>query len=72
MRVPGLGVKSVDKIVATRRHHGLRLADVARLVASLEKVRPFIAALDWTPGKRLDAPDLGARLTPQPAQLSLF
>ncbi|RDE08232.1 putative DNA modification/repair radical SAM protein [Pelagibacterium lacus] len=72
LRVPGLGLRAVDKIIATRRHHSLRLADVARLCASLEKVRPFIQAVDWTPGKRLDAQDLRARMLPGPAQLSLF
>ena len=72
LRVPGLGLRSVDKIVATRRHHSLRLSDMARLCASVEKVRPFIQTLDWTPGKRLDGAGLRAQLTPKPAQLSLF
>ncbi|RYE09829.1 MAG: putative DNA modification/repair radical SAM protein [Hyphomicrobiales bacterium] len=72
LRVPGLGVSSVNGILAARRHHRLRLEDVARLCASAKKVRPFIVADDWTPGASLDDSKLKARLTAEPAQLSLF
>ena len=44
LKVPGLGVRVVDRIVASRRHARLTLADMARLCASLAKVRPFIEA----------------------------
>lgn len=74
LRVPGLGVKSVDRIVSVRRYRTLRLEDVGRLTRSVDKVRPFITALDWTPGGLTDAADLRARLAPSraPEQLSLF
>ncbi len=74
LRVPGLGVRSVGRILQVRRHRTLRLEDVARLTRSLDKVRPFIVALDWTPGGLTDAADLKARLAPAraPEQLSLF
>jgi putative DNA modification/repair radical SAM protein len=72
LRVPGLGISSVDAIIAARRHHRLRLADVARLCSSAKTVRPFIVAEDWTPGTSLDDEKLRARLTPEPRQLSLF
>jgi putative DNA modification/repair radical SAM protein len=74
LRVPGLGVKSVDRIVSIRRYRSLRLEDVARLCRGIDKVRPFIVALDWTPGGLTDAADLRARLAPEraPEQLSLF
>lgn len=74
LRVPGLGVKTVDRIVSIRRYRTLRLEDVARLCRGVDKVRPFITALDWTPGGLTDAADLRARLVPErpPEQLSLF
>jgi putative DNA modification/repair radical SAM protein len=72
LRVPGLGISSVDGIIAARRHHRLTLADVTRLCASARKIRPFIEARDWTPGTSLDDAQLRARLTPEPRQLSLF
>ncbi|TPW05670.1 MAG: Elongator protein 3/MiaB/NifB [bacterium] len=74
LRVPGLGVKSVNKIVQVRRWRTLRLEDIGRLCRGIDKVRPFITALDWTPGGLTDAADLRARMTPtvRPVQLSLF
>jgi len=74
LRVPGLGVKSVDRMIDVRRYRTLRLEDVARLCRGIDKVRPFITALDWTPGGLTDAVDLRARLTPtvEPVQMSLF
>ena len=74
LRVPGLGVKSVDRMISVRRYRTLRLEDVARLCRGIDKVRPFITALDWTPGGLTDAVDLRTRLTPEPkpVQLSLF
>lgn len=73
LRVPGLGVKAVDRIVSVRRYRTLRLEDVGRLTRSVAKIRPFITALDWTPGGLTDAADLRARVTTRsPEQLSLF
>ena len=74
LRVPGLGVKSVNRIIQVRRWRTLRLEDIGRLCRGIDKVRPFITALDWTPGGLTDAADLRARMTPavQPVQLSLF
>ena len=74
LRVPGLGVKSVDRMISVRRYRTLRLEDIARLCRGIDKVRPFITALDWSPGGLTDAVDLRARLVrePAPVQLSLF
>ena len=72
LRVPGLGVKAVNRLLASRRWRRLRLDDVARLTGSITKVRPFIVAEDWRPGALTDSADLGRRLTPPSAQLELF
>jgi putative DNA modification/repair radical SAM protein len=72
LRIPGLGVRSVERIIATRRHHRLRLDDVARLSSSIDAARPFIVTADWTPGGLLDDQRLRQRVAPRPAQLSLF
>ena len=72
LRVPGLGTKGVDKILVARRHHRLRLEDLARMVGSVEKLRPFVVAADWTPGGLVDDAKLRSRLMPAPQQLSLF
>lgn len=74
LRVPGLGVKSVNRMISVRRYRTLRLEDIQRLTRGIDKVRPFITTLDWTPGGLTDAVDLKARLAPPraPEQLSLF
>ncbi|MBX7248153.1 MAG: putative DNA modification/repair radical SAM protein [Caulobacteraceae bacterium] len=74
LRVPGFGVKSVDRMIRVRRHQRLRLDDVQRLCRNLEKVRPFIVAADWTPGSLTDSTALANRLRPavEPEQLALF
>ena len=72
LRVPGLGVKAVDRIVASRRWRKLRLDDVARLTLSLAKVRPFISTADWRPTALTESANLQAIVTPKQQQLELF
>jgi putative DNA modification/repair radical SAM protein len=70
LRVPGLGVRAVGQILASRRHRNLRLADLTKLRVSLAKVRPFIVAADWRPTVLADRADL--RRTLPGEQLELF
>lgn len=72
LRIPGLGVKTVDKIVLARRQRALGLEDVARLTRSLGKCRPFIIARDWRPVSLSDDANLRAKLAPPPEQMDLF
>ena len=72
LRVPGMGVKSVDKLLQARRHRRLRMDDLARLRMPMDKVSPFVIALDYQPGGLLDSARLAQRLVPKPAQLELF
>lgn len=72
LRVPGLGLKAVSAILATRKWRRLRLEDVGRLTASIAKVRPFLCAEGWTPGALTDRIDLKTRIVPKREQLELF
>jgi len=72
LRVPGLGVKNVDRLIRIRRHTLLRLADLVRLRVSLAKVMPFLITADHRPSLLLDSDRLAARLAPKPVQLELF
>lgn len=72
LRVPGFGVKTVNRILSTRRHRRLRYDDLMRIGASLKKARAFITAEGWSPGALTDSIDLRARFAPPPEQLSLF
>ncbi len=72
LRVPGFGTKTVQRIIATRRHRTLRYEDIQRMGASLKKAGAFITAAGWTPGALTDTENLRARFAPPPEQLSLF
>ena len=71
-RVPGLGTKAVDRLLASRRWRKLRLDDVARVTVSIAKVRPFIVAADWRPTLLTDRADLRTFIAPKQQQLELF
>jgi putative DNA modification/repair radical SAM protein len=73
LRVPGLGVRNVKRVLMARRHGALRVADVARLRAPMRKLLPFVQLADHHPRGALDDPAaLRARLAPAPRQGSLF
>ncbi|WP_411852222.1 putative DNA modification/repair radical SAM protein [Stenotrophomonas sp. LGBM10] len=73
LRVPGLGVRNVKRVLMARRHGRLRVADVARLRAPMRTLLPFVQLADHHPRRALDDPAaLRARLAPPPRQASLF
>jgi putative DNA modification/repair radical SAM protein len=72
LRVPGLGKRAVDKIIAARRHTRLRLDDIARLTTGLKRVRPFLITADHRPVRLIDRQDLRRQLTAPQRQMSLF
>ena len=65
LRVPGLGVRNVDRILRIRRLHSLVLADLTRLRVPLAKAQPFIVTADHVP-------KAVARLPAMQQQLELF
>lgn len=72
LRVPGLGVKSVNQILAIRRYHTLSWYDLIKLKVSLHKIKPFITVSDYKPSlSLLDHTHLEDLLAP-PKQLNLF
>jgi predicted DNA-binding helix-hairpin-helix protein len=72
LRVPGLGARTVDRLIEVRRHRTLRLDDVARLTHAPRRAQPFIIAADHRPVADLDSTSLRARLAAKPVQMSLF
>jgi predicted DNA-binding helix-hairpin-helix protein len=73
LRVPGLGVRNVDRILHIRRFGKIRLADLIRLRVQLKKVQPFLITADHNPSSLLlDSDRLRARFLPKPQQLDLF
>ncbi len=72
LRVPGLGVKAVERILQTRRVRRIRSDDLARLRVPMKNVLPFVKLPNQRAAPALDAADLVARLRPAPRQASLF
>ena len=76
LRVPGLGVQSVQKLLAARRWRMLHRSDLNQLKLPLRKILPFVECVGWSPGRSLDDPMLAAKLVqpmaPQPQKASLF
>jgi putative DNA modification/repair radical SAM protein len=72
LRIPGLGVKAVDRILAARRWRRLRLEDVGRLTVSVDRVRAFMTADGWRPTAFVDRLDLRPALRAPGKQLDLF
>ena len=76
LRIPGLGVKSVNRMLGVRRYKRLTLEDLGRLSGSVKRLKPFVICADWTPGGATDDVRLEAEFralaTPQPVQMALF
>jgi putative DNA modification/repair radical SAM protein len=73
LRIPGLGTRNVKRILAARRWHRIRLADLARMRVPLKRALPFIVTDDHRP--RLIGPDsldLRDRIAPKGSQTDLF
>lgn len=53
LRVPGFGVKAVDKILSARRSTTIRTADLSRLHIPMKKALPFILLADHKPAAHM-------------------
>jgi putative DNA modification/repair radical SAM protein len=49
LRVPGLGVRNIDRLLLARRWHRVTLQDLGRLRVPLTKVMPFVTTDDYRP-----------------------
>ena len=72
LRIPGLGVKAVTRILQSRRVRAVRLSDLQSLHVPIKKVMPFVMLPGHHPGSTLDAAQLAQRLKPAPLQAALF
>ncbi len=61
LRIPGVGARSVARILAARRWRRLRLADLVALKVAVKRALPFVVTADHAP-RLLDAADLRERL----------
>ncbi len=63
LRVPGLGVKTVNRLLGIRRHRSVRLEDLKKLRVAMKRCSPFVVAADgWGGTRGLDSDGLRAQL----------
>jgi putative DNA modification/repair radical SAM protein len=72
LRIPGIGYRTVVRILSIRRYHRLRLDDLKKLRVFLRRAKAFVITEDHNPSvKGLDAVSLRPNLA-VPQQFSLF
>ena len=70
LRIPGIGVRSVKRMLGIRRWSALRLEDLRKLGVSLKKVLPFVITVDHHPARLgLDSERLRQSFEPAASQL---
>ncbi len=72
LRVPGLGIKGVFRILNARRVSPVRLADLKKMSRSVSRMLPFVVTADWYPKTSPDSDLLKQQLLLPSAQLDLF
>lgn len=72
LRIPGMGVRNVKRILMARRFKRLTLDDLQAFHLSLAKLKPFIIADQWSPTHLIDSAKLAEHFRPKPKQLELF
>lgn len=73
LRIPGIGYRTVSRILSIRRYHRLRLEDLKKLRVFLHRAKAFLCAADHRPtAAPLDSASLEQTLMVAPKQLTLF
>jgi predicted DNA-binding helix-hairpin-helix protein len=73
LRIPGIGVRNVKRILSVRRLHRIRREDLATLKVNLKRALPFVLTSDHNPHVfSIDALSLRDRMSPRDAQIDLF
>ena len=73
LRIPGIGARSVKRILTMRRHQKLRVQDLKRMRVAWKRAKPFVITLDHNPAVRsLDADNLKTLTVPPLKQRLLF
>jgi putative DNA modification/repair radical SAM protein len=73
LRIPGIGARTVARILEIRTVRNLRVADLKRLRVAWVRAKAFVIAADHNPGLTLlDRESLRASFEPSPKQLLLF
>lgn len=73
LRIPGIGVRNVKRILTIRKHKNLRSEDLKKLRVAWNRAKVFVLTADHNPNlAQLDKLDLTKRVRPKSKQLMLF
>lgn len=73
LRIPGIGVRNVERILQLRRFHKITLQDLQKMHVAISRAKYFVITQDHNPNVwMLDQENLSLRLRPKAVQLSLF
>ena len=73
LRIPGVGVRNVKRILRIRRYQSLRTEDLKRLKVAWNRAKVFVKTQDHNPAlKQLECVDLKRQVRPPSKQLMLF
>ena len=73
LRIPGIGARSVKRIISIRRHKKIRSDDLKKLRVAWKRAKSFVITIDHNPALgNLDRDDLRLLIAPKPKQLTLF
>ncbi|MEE2934971.1 MAG: putative DNA modification/repair radical SAM protein [Planctomycetota bacterium] len=73
LRVPGIGARSVKRILSIRRHKRIRTDDLKKLRVAWKRAKSFVITEDYNPALAdLDRADLQSLITPPAKQLDFF
>lgn len=73
LRIPGFGVRNVERILLVRKYRRLRVEDLKKFRIAWNRARFFVKTADHNPDLLLiDTDSLESRLKPKAQQLSLF
>ncbi|SDT16936.1 putative DNA modification/repair radical SAM protein [Halopseudomonas xinjiangensis] len=72
-RIPGIGLRSAQRIVELRALKRVRYQDLLRMRCIMDKARPFVVTADYRPQQdTVESAVLRTHLRDQPAQLGLW
>jgi len=73
LRIPGIGARSVKRLLTIRRFQHIRTCDLKKLKVAWNRAKYFVLTSDHNPAlKNLDMLDLQRKLRPATQQLMLF
>lgn len=73
LRIPGIGVRNVKRILTIRRYKSITTADLKKMRVAWNRAKVFVSTADHNPAlSGLDKLDLAQKVKPKTKQLMLF